>query len=240
MARFLASVADLDEAAVAAAAGADIIDLKNPRRGALGAWGIEGVRRAVAELGGERPMSATIGDLPMQPEILLDAAAAVGAAGVDYVKVGFFKGGDHERCAAALGRLRHRRVAVLMADQNPDLSLLETLAAAEWAGVMLDTADKAAGGLLAHISLSEISRFLALARAHGLFAGLAGSLRLADIGLLAAMGPDYLGFRGALCSGGRAGRLDPAACGAVRQAVGDAARSATATAGAQASTPPAA
>ena len=236
MARLLASVADLDEAALAIAAGADIVDLKDPRRGALGAWGVDEIRRAALTLRGQRPLSATVGDLPMRPGTLLEAAAAVGATGVDYVKIGFFKGGDHERCAMALRPLPYRRVAVLMADQDPDLGLLEVLAAADWAGVMLDTADKAAGGLLAHLSLAEIGRFVGLARALGLLAGLAGSLRLADVGLLAGIDADYLGFRGALCGGDRTGRLDDAACRRVRHALDAAASTATATAGAQRST----
>jgi uncharacterized protein (UPF0264 family) len=79
--------------------------------------------------------------------------------------------------------------------------------------------------------------FVATARLNGLLTGLAGSLGLADIPPLAALGPDYLGFRGALCSGGRESALDPAALAAVRAALDAAqparASSATATAGAQ-------
>ena len=37
MTQFLASVRDVSEAAIALAAGADIVDLKEPSRGALGA-----------------------------------------------------------------------------------------------------------------------------------------------------------------------------------------------------------
>nr|WP_244433876.1 (5-formylfuran-3-yl)methyl phosphate synthase [Azospirillum sp. B506] len=39
--------------------------------------------------------------------------------------------------------------------------------------------------------------------------GLAGSLRVADIPALAALSPDYLGFRCALCSGERTNAIDP-------------------------------
>ena len=61
--------------------------------------------------------------------------------------------------------------------------------------------------------------------------GLAGSLRLEHVAPLAALGPDYLGFRGALCAAGRTDRIDPARVREVRQAL-DAASSATAAAGA--------
>ena len=60
---------------------------------------------------------------------------------------------------------------------------------------------------------------MAEARAAGLLTGLAGSLTTADIPPLAALGPHYLGFRGALCRGDRTAALDPAAFAAVRRAV---------------------
>ena len=57
------------------------------------------------------------------------------------------------------------------------------------------------------------------ARAHGLFAGLAGSLALDDVPVLLALAPDLLGFRTALTTGGRSGALDPAAVAALRAAI---------------------
>ena len=206
--RLLASVADLEEARLALDLGADILDLKDPRLGALGAWPVEAVREAVLALGGRRPLSATIGDVPMEPLPIHAAAAAMALTGVDIVKVGFF-GTAPDRavaCAAALAPLAAagtRLVAVVMADQRPDLALLPVLAGQGFLGAMLDTADKSRGGLLTHLDLAALGRFVATARAQGLLTGLAGSLGLADIAPLAALAPDYLGFRGALCHGDR-------------------------------------
>jgi uncharacterized protein (UPF0264 family) len=221
--RLLASVADLTEAALAAAGGADLIDLKDPRAGALGAWPPALLGRAKAAIGYRLPVSATIGDLPMAPGALVAAAAAVAAADVDFVKVGFFAGGDHVACAGALGRVARqgaRLVAVLMADQGPDLELLPILAEAGFAGAMLDTADKQAGGLRRHLDDADLAGFVRSTRGLGLLTGLAGSLTVADIAPLAALRPDYLGFRGALCEGGREAALDPQALGRVRAAMG--------------------
>jgi hypothetical protein len=39
--------------------------------------------------------------------------------------------------------------------------------------------------------------------------GLAGALRLADAPALAALAPDFAGFRSAVCAGDRSGTLDP-------------------------------
>ncbi|HET6467802.1 MAG TPA: (5-formylfuran-3-yl)methyl phosphate synthase [Geminicoccaceae bacterium] len=239
MTRLLASVLDLAEAEQALALGADILDLKDPRRGALGAWQRADVQEAVRRLDGRRPLSATLGDLPMVPALLAETAAATAATGVDYVKVGFFAGGDHAACAAALATLAAggaRLVAVLMADQSPDPPLLPRLAAAGFAGAMLDTADKRAGGLRAHQDEARLAAFIAEARRLGLLTGLAGSLAVADIPPLCRLEPDYLGFRGALCGdAGREAALDAAAFRRVRAALDQSAASsaATATAGAE-------
>jgi hypothetical protein len=108
---------------------------------------------------------------------------------------------------------------------------------------MLDTADKTAGPLLHHMPVPRLARFVGDARRLGLIAGLAGSLRCADVPILVPLGPDYLGFRSALTRGGRSGPLDPEAVGRLRAAIlkaGGAAQpgvplrsKATATAGAQ-------
>lgn len=222
MTGLLASVATLEEAEQAVAWGADIVDLKDPAKGALGAWEPADLRGAVAGLRGQATLSATTGDLPMEPALIAEAAATVAASGVDLVKVGFFDSGRIGACNAALKPLTRRGVrlvAVLMADRSPDLGILPALAAAGFAGAMLDTADKTGGNLPAHMDSRVLARFVTQARACGLITGLAGSLGLADIDLLLPLRPDYLGFRTALCGGERTGRLDAGAFAAVRAAL---------------------
>lgn len=223
----LASVADLAEVASALALGADIIDLKDPRRGALGAWPTALLPSAVAAVGGRIPVSATVGDLPMEPGTLLNAVLITAAAGVDYVKVGLFGGCRQADCIDALAAAAEaplKLVAVLMADRSPDLGVLPALARAGFAGVMLDTADKGAGGLRRHLLPHQLAAFVEGARTLGLVTGLAGSLKVDDVGPLCAFGPDYLGFRGALCGGRRTGSLDPAAFARIRAALDASAR----------------
>ena len=234
----LASVRSADEAEVALAAGADIIDFKEPRSGALGALPAEVIRTAIARIGGRRPLSATVGDLPMEPQPLARAVGNVHALGVDFVKVGLREDPALASCLTALDAAAAsgvRIVAVLFADTAPDFALIERACDHGLAGVMLDTADKRRGTLRDFLDDTRLSEFVARARAVGLLAGLAGSLRASDIADLVALGPDYVGFRGALCSNGRAAELDPARTRAICAAVrSQAARSAaTATAGAQ-------
>lgn len=221
MTGWLASIIGVEEARQTIAAGASIIDCKNPRAGALGALPTEIVRIVVQAVAGRAPVSATIGDFQdMDPVAVAEAVAAMAETGVDFVKIGLFPSPDLDDCLAALAPIARRQplVAVLFADREPDLATIPRLAELGFAGVMLDTAGKAGGGLLAHLSRDSLAGFVRQARRHGLLTGLAGSLRLADIDHLLPLEPDYLGFRGALCRNhARVAELDPAALAAISE-----------------------
>jgi (5-formylfuran-3-yl)methyl phosphate synthase len=240
MTGLLASVRSAAEAALAVAGGADIIDAKEPAAGALGRVESDVLRAILREVAGRRPVSATIGDLDLSPSVVSAAVEATAADGADIVKIGVFPGALAETWAA-LRPLAHRGlrlVAVMFADRAPNLvELPKRCAEAGFFGVMLDTADKAAGPLTAHLDREALAGFVARARSLGLASGLAGSLRLGDIPSLVPLGADYLGFRSALTIAGRSSGLDAAALRAVRAALDQAAPSressrATATAGA--------
>lgn len=220
MTGLLASVTNLPEARLALEAGADIIDLKAPQAGALGALSLNTIRNIVAELGRCRPLSATIGDLPMEPVSLARAASDIAATGVHYVKIGFFPGGDWRGSLEALATLSGNGfdlVAVLFADDHPELRWLDPIAAAGFAGVMLDTRHKGSGSLVQHCPPGYLAEFVCIARAHRLMSGLAGSLQADDIPTLLKLAPDYLGFRGALCRlNRRTAEIDPDALRAIR------------------------
>jgi (5-formylfuran-3-yl)methyl phosphate synthase len=231
MTKLLASVRTVEEALAAAAGGADIIDLKEPGQGALGRLPDATIRAILRAIAG-RPASATIGDMPLDPRGVPAAVRAMAATGVDIVKLGVFAGDARATIAALAAAARDgiRMVAVLFADRQPDLALVERCAAAGFHGVMLDTADKSAGPLTRHLGLDALGDFVGAARRRRLLVGLAGSLGIADVPPLLSLAPDYLGFRSALTAGGRAAPLDAAAV----ERLGAALRSsATATAGAQ-------
>ncbi|NDW05071.1 (5-formylfuran-3-yl)methyl phosphate synthase [Jiella pacifica] len=222
MTRLLASVTGPEEAAIALSGGADIIDLKDPAQGALGAVTPAVLAATIAVVAGRRPVSAVAGDLPMQPEAVVGAVDARKAA--DFVKVGLFPAARAERLAviSALGELARdiRLVAVFFADGDPDFTLLGPLAGAGFRGAMIDTigkgeggkaeGGKGGGGLLAHLSIGALAGFVRTARDLGLMTGLAGSLEAPDVPRLLVLQPDYLGFRGALTSGARGDAIDAA------------------------------
>ncbi|HZV98611.1 MAG TPA: (5-formylfuran-3-yl)methyl phosphate synthase [Methylophilaceae bacterium] len=200
--KLLASVTNLDEAQLAVEAGVDIVDLKNPAEGAIGALPHSIVSEIVRALGRSNIFSATIGDLPMVPDRIVYATEQMAQTGVDIVKVGFFGADGHIDCVRALQPVAAkgvRIVAVLFADQEPDLGLIPELQKAGFYGVMLDTAIKDGSSLLDHFSLDDLRHFTQLAQVHGLESGLAGALRLEHIPALACLKPGYMGFRSALC-----------------------------------------
>ena len=232
MTLLLASVTGPDEAALALAHGADIIDLKDASRGALGALDEHVLRASVAAIGGRRPVSAVTGDLPMDPDVITTAVARTAQTKVDYVKVGLFPGATREDCIRALAALAHKTkiVGVMFADRAADNSLLRLMAETGFAGAMLDTAEKRSGRLLDQMDVATLRGFVGACREHGLMAGLAGSLEAPDVPRLLLLEPDYLGFRGALCVGrNRTASIDPEAIAIIRELIpfdsrGDASR----------------
>ena len=211
MTGMLASVKNLVEAEFVLSANVDIIDLKQPEFGALGALSVELVAEIVAKIDGCCPVSATVGDLPMDANLIFNAISEMAKTGVDFVKIGFFSDGNWLDCVQKLGDLTKntRLIVVLFADAQPDFSIISELKKAGFAGVMLDTMNKQNGSLTQVMSKETIAEFVKLAKTQMLICGLAGSLRLENIAELLPFEADYLGFRGALCNQhNRVGELD--------------------------------
>ncbi len=86
----LISPINTEEALEAIKGGADIIDVKNPKEGSLGAnfpWVIKKIRKITPK---EMHVSATLGDVPYKPGTVSLAAAGAVISGADYIKVGLY------------------------------------------------------------------------------------------------------------------------------------------------------
>jgi dihydroneopterin aldolase len=222
MTLLLASVNGAEEAALARAHGADIIDLKDASKGPLGAVAPDVLRATVAAVGGRRPVSAVTGNLPMAPDVIAAAVESAAQAGVDYVKVGLFPSPRRQECIRALSSPARKTkiIGVMFADGGADQTLVPIMAESGFAGAMLDTAEKSIGRLLDHIDIAALRAFVGLCREHKLMAGLAGSLEAPDVPRLLLLEPDVLGFRGALCvAHDRASRIDPDSIRIIRQLI---------------------
>ena len=211
--KLLVSVRSVEEALLAASSGADFIDLKEPRGGALGGLPVSTIRRIVEALrrhGAGLPVSATIGDVPMhEPGRIAACVDAVGACGVDFVKVGIER---VPQAPGVLDRLANSGwpvVPVFIADHGLDAAQVERACGLGFPGLMADTADKRAGSLFDVMPVVELRRFIATVRASGAMVGLAGALRIEHQPLLSALAPDFAGFRTAVCVGDRDSALDP-------------------------------
>src|SRR5690554_1927485 len=130
MAKFLASVIGVEEAEIALLGDADIIDLKNPADGALGALSPDTVTETVAVVAGRKPVSAVCGNLPMVPDTVAKAAEKYAGTGVNYLKIGLLPEPQTPACIRAVAPLaaKVKLVAVLFADKEPDFALLPVLA----------------------------------------------------------------------------------------------------------------
>jgi uncharacterized protein (UPF0264 family) len=219
--KLLVSVTNAGEAADAVAGGADLIDAKDAAAGPLGPVTVDVLAQIHAQVAGSRPVSAALGDATDEHSIH-QAAASFARAGAAFVKVGFPKATRPEKVETLLqaavsgarigGGELSDVIAVAYADvDRPEggsaEALIEIAARAGAKGVLVDTADKDGPGLLALVSQDRLTRWVVRAHANGLLAALAGKLTARDLLLLAGMGADVAGVRGAACDGGRAGRM---------------------------------
>ena len=221
MTRMLASVADAAEAEAVLQLGADVVDLKDPRRGALGAVPLDAARAAIAAIARRSETSAALGDPPYDEDALLAGARALAAMGVDYLKLAV-DAPTLDRLGRSLSGLARDVgvVGMMFADEKPDFALLARLSALGFKGAMLDTRDKTRGRLIAHLDVVSLSQFCSECRALNLMSGLAGSLEAPDVPRLLLLGPDVLGFRGALCRAhDRKGAIDPQAVALIRDLI---------------------
>lgn len=219
--KLLVSVTNAGEAADAVAGGADLIDAKDAAAGPLGPVTVDVLAQIHAQVPGSRPVSAALGDATDEHSIH-QAAASFARAGAAFVKVGFPKATRPQRVETLLqaavsgARIGGGELSDVIAVAYADVdrldggsaeTLIEIAARAGAKGVLVDTADKDGPGLLALVSQDQLTRWVVRAHANGLLAALAGKLTARDLQLVAGVGADVAGVRGAACDGGRAGRV---------------------------------
>lgn len=217
--KLLVSVVSGSEALAALKGGADIIDIKNPPEGALGAPAPITIREVCAELNGKKPFSIALGEFPGKP-----GAAALAVLGStyfnpDFVKIAFVPQSSPKEIIGTLKSIKNSLnfaqkekktavVAVMYADtmNTASWTLDDFLAIAREGGAvgcLIDTWEKKGKSLLDFLSLEEIEAFIEDCRQKELFCGLAGSLKAADVLTLSKLGPDIIGVRSAVCGGDR-------------------------------------
>ncbi len=204
----LVSVRSSEEALAALDGGADLIDIKEPRLGSLGAAEPAVAEAVLDAVAGRTPVSMALGELRDEP------VAAV--AGLKFAKLGLAGCGADERWVERLRAASDRfpagvsTVAVVYADWQaaeapcPD-DVLSGARQLDLDYLLIDTFDKTAGNLLDYWPEASLSQFVAMVRGAGLSIVLAGSLSAEAIPRVARLGPDFVAVRTAACRGGRNG-----------------------------------
>ena len=227
------------EAAEALDGGAAIIDVKEPRHGALGAAEPEAIAAVARVVGRRRPWTMACGELGCEATdesvagsirrrvdrmlALLEGSAVPPAA----VKIGLAgaAGTDWQRRLLAVFEslpAGSERVAVAYADwqRAGAPSPPEVIAAAAGLNcpvLLIDTFDKAAGGLFACCPPGMPAPWVAAARAARLQVAVAGRIAPTEIQSAWDLRPDVVALRSAVCFNGRDGAVQ---AGLVRSAVG--------------------
>lgn len=202
MSGLLVSVKSLEEAKSILSCGVDIIDMKDPADGALGALEPSDISKIVETIGGKAKTSATIGNLEPDALELADKIRYIASTGVDYVKVGLFSDRESQQFIHSITQNAIKGVniiIVLFAEHYISENIIDSLVGSNIKGVMLDTLNKNDGSLQDKLSAEVIKQFVTKAKHHELITGLAGSLSINNIETFKQYETDYLGFRGALC-----------------------------------------
>src|SRR5260370_3274788 len=207
--RLLVSPENIDEALVCAAAAEylDLVDVKKPDEGSLGAnfpWVIAAIRNAIPE---NKPVSATLGDVPFKPGTVALAALGAASAGASYIKVGLYgcatpeqgievmrgvvrtiKENKPEALAGASGYAAAHRVGSV----NP--LAIPYVAAESGADVArVDTPIKDGAALFDHLTVAECAEFARRGHDRGLLVALAGSVKAKHLPELAPIGTAIVG-----------------------------------------------
>jgi (5-formylfuran-3-yl)methyl phosphate synthase len=205
MTQLLISVKNIEETLLALQIGVDIIDLKDPNIGALGALDLQETRRIVQTVDGFALLSATVGEQHAQLNDLVLDIEARAEMGVDIVKIAvsaLFYDENFLIEMAKLSIVGIKIVAVFFADASLDFGLLPVLQKAGFYGAMLDTQNKQCN-LLEVQEKMTLRLFTQLCHQNRLKSGLAGSLKPQHIEELVNFNPTYIGFRGGVCENNR-------------------------------------
>lgn len=212
--KLLISSIDEKEALEAIAGGADIVDVKNPLEGALGAnypWVIKRIKEITPK---NLKVSCTLGEVGNFPGSVSLAALGAASLGIDYIKVGLYGIKTPEDAIFLLQQVSRAakecnpkiKIAVAGYADAEKIGAIDPLLIPEIAHkaqlevAMLDTSSKEGKSLFDHLSIETLKKFISSAHGFGLKTALAGSLRKQDLPVVYGLGADIAGLRGAACT----------------------------------------
>ncbi|MFY9193852.1 MAG: (5-formylfuran-3-yl)methyl phosphate synthase [Methanoculleus sp.] len=215
--QLLVSPSSIEEAR--SSLSADIIDVKKPSEGSLGAnfpWVIQEIKK----IAGKKPVSAAIGDNEYKPGTAALSAYGAAHAGADFIKVGLkFDGIDHARevieaVTTAVKRDFPEKSVVIAAYADfqrmgtiSPLAISQMVADAGADVAMIDTGIKDGRSAFEFMDEVALIQFVEQNRELGLQTAIAGSLKFEDLDAVKRIGPDIIGVRGMVCGGDRSATI---------------------------------
>lgn len=208
----LISATNLAEVVLAADRGVDIVDIKDPHRGALGAADPQLWRAAAEALPPHARLSAALG------EATEAASAAQVPARFAFAKAGPAGSATVDRLTHHWHRIRDQlpppvqQVAVAYADHEaadcaPPEAILAAAARRGLRWFLIDTFVKDGRSTLDHLDVARLENLARSARQADIRWVLAGSLRLDEAERWATLRPHFVGLRGDVCEHSRTGTL---------------------------------
>ena len=211
----LVSVRNVDEARIALQSGVELIDVKEPQRGALGACDDATISEIAAVVGDQVPLSVALGELRdfMTTQLPLRLPgirfAKFGLAGMDDVPN--WKTRLVETWAELPGHVAP--VAVIYADSTQAHSpawpeILDIARESSCGAVLIDTCLKDGRNVFEHFSKADLCGLSRHVREAGMLFVVGGSLDETTIPIVAELGVDYVAVRGAACKHSRTSEID--------------------------------
>lgn len=212
--KLLISPMNTKEAQEAIAGGADIIDVKNPREGSLGAnypWVIKQIKEITPK---NLEVSCTLGEVGNLPGSVSLAALGAASLGVDYIKVGLYGIKTPKEAIFLLQNVKKAakecnpkiKLAVAGYADAERIGAIDALLIPEIAHkaqvdvAMIDTSVKDGKNLFDYLPKKQLKKFVDSAHGFGLKVALAGSLRAQDLPVVYGLSADIAGLRGAACT----------------------------------------
>ena len=205
MTKLLISVKDIQEAKIISSY-TNIIDFKNPLVGPLGGWRKREILSAVNILGDTNKLSATIGNISDNSEIL-KKIISYDSLKLDFIKIGIFKDSTSyfKNIIKSLNsrNFKTKLVYVFFVENKNIINFVRKnfsfLKKNKVNFFLIDTMNKSSGGLLSQIPIDILKNLTDLSKQHDIKIGLAGKIKNEEIKDIVSIRPFVIGVRSAIC-----------------------------------------
>ena len=215
MIKVLGSIKNIEEASIIVGYNFDIIDIKNIEDGALGYVGDKQIKLITNKIK-KRKLSVTAGN-QVHPNnySMINRIELLNSLEVEYIKIGIFDIEhieEHKLFLEKIESLKIKKVGVLFADLRLDLNQVMNVCKLNYDGLMIDTVHKSSKCTLELLNNDLLNNFVKECHKSNKFCGISGSMTYENIECAMSYRPDFIGYRGALCSSSNRKNLDGFKC----------------------------